>query len=198
MRYAIALAFASFSFAAVAAEPVTIPVADIWAYRIEGTRDVRDLEPDQFGEKTKELSSEEKFKLLHASLTQGILDGLRKQDAKAFVVQGTGRAALLAAKDAIDGKVPRPLTSSEEVSIAFFCSPVALTCQLEDVTRAGNTIDIPYRLTRRGDEWVSAYFALIPLGKLPAGKYEVNFVQKPKPDNFGSKHVGESFTFEIK
>jgi hypothetical protein len=201
MRYAISLGIALFAAVSLAAEPpITIPLKDIWASRIESTKDVKELEPEQFGEKTKKLPSEEKFKLLHDSITQHILNALKGDVKKSFAVVGTGRAALLAASAVLVDQKPasEQFSSADEISIVFTCSSAAMTCQLEDVTRNGNRIEVPFQLTRRGDEWNSAHFALIPLGKLPTGKYEVEFVQKPKPDNLGSKYVGKSFSLEVK
>jgi hypothetical protein len=56
------------SAAAVQAdEPVKIPLKDIWAYRMSGTKDVRELQPEAYEQS---LPTEEQTKRLRQAYTQ--------------------------------------------------------------------------------------------------------------------------------
>ena len=50
-----------------------VPLKDIWAYDMPGTKDVRQLEPDAFGKTVAELSSRDRVRRANESLLSNLL-----------------------------------------------------------------------------------------------------------------------------
>src|SRR5262249_5418403 len=88
-------------FAAMA-DAESIPLKDIWAFEIPGTKDIHELEPEAFGEEAKQLpvaEREERYKAslvtqIHKSLMYILGSNKLPEPRTAFAVLGTGREAL--------------------------------------------------------------------------------------------------------
>jgi hypothetical protein len=180
-------------------EVVTIPLDRIWAYDMPGTQDVRDLEPDKFGEHTKWLTSEEQAKLERESMTDQIrialpcLRGDRGEHAKpGFAVLGTGAEALQGAYGGlVKGEKPdESFPSVSNVTIVFYAHLCGEYVHIEHIERKGSTVEIQYNFVPHMSQIMSWHVALIPLGKLNCGTYEVKFVQLPKPKAPGVRQTG--------
>ena len=61
----------------------------------------------------------------------------------------------------------------------FFSYQCGDLVEIRQVVRHGKQIEIRYRLVRPVEKTNPAHLALIPVGKLPVGKYHVAMVQEP-------------------
>ena len=190
-----------------------IPLKSIWAANMPNSRNIRELEPRTEGDNRRFGPL---MHTIYRTMQGGRSgDGWGGPDAgPGFPVPGADIAALNAAYDIFVGKNDRPTTvSAGDVSIVFFARKSGLYCYLEKVARKGNMITLTYRFHahRTGD--VSNHFALIPLGSLEPGKYEVRHVQLPvahPPTEEGivytppiegerlNRTVSEPYSFEVK
>ena len=95
-----------------------------------------------------------------------------------FPVKGEGIEALNGAYDVLTDVGDRPTTvPAGKVSIVFFARQSGQYCHLEKVEREENVITLSYRFHVFRSASVAAHLALIPLGELKPGKYEVRTVQ---------------------
>lgn len=174
-----------------------IPLKNVWALNMPGTRDIRDLlEAD--GERSK-----------LDIIVQALKD--RRDIGSAFAVEGTGTEALnriyniVTQQKSISDSLP-----SGEVSVAFFTKYTRYYVRISEVTVGPkNNIQIVFELLPHREEQRTLYLALIPLGKLPAGKYDIAIAPKPIAKEFiedgfkGAKSeeveqtVSSSFTLKI-
>jgi hypothetical protein len=191
----------------------TIALDQIWAYEIPGTHDVRELEPQHFGKHVADLSGEQQLKLLHGSRTQQILDSLvylreeeKLQAQPGFAVTGSPAEALRQAHDVLANKrKPRhTFSDKEDIYAIFFSHQFGNYVRINKVVRKNTDIEIEYQFVPHRTKEVTNHFAIIPLGKLPVGKYHVAIVQAPQNGNrkLGSevenRIVCHPFSFSIK
>ena len=94
---------------------------------------------------------------------------------------GTGIDALRRAHAVFaEGKKPRDTFAPESaITIVFFSYQFGTYVHLQQVELRENIIDVEYRFVPHGEIYLTAHFALIPLGKLPIGKYQVRIIQAP-------------------
>jgi hypothetical protein len=180
------------SFAADAPEESTkeepaaesVPLDQIWAHGMPGTRDIQELE-----EKPEDENS------LMATIGRALQARHDRKVGKSFAVEGTGLGALKAAYAVITGQRPVAKSlASGEVSIAFFTHYSPYYVHLAKVTRNGESVRIEYELIPHLTKEITLHFALIPLGKLPSGNYKVDVVAKPTAEKLiagGFKEVSE-------
>ncbi|MEX2309520.1 MAG: hypothetical protein WD738_18105 [Pirellulales bacterium] len=165
-------------------QPRTIPLDKIWAYKMPGTRDLQGLDKD---DPTK--SGQRQVAAISESLI------LRAEDLKwenisrpGFAVPGTGLPALRAAHSIlVEGKKPLDaFPPNEEITIVFFSELApGNKVQIQEVTREGESVVIRYQLKPHvGRMQRSLNLALIPLGKLPGGKYTVGLEQTTRDQKF--------------
>jgi hypothetical protein len=154
-----------------------IPLKDIWAEGIPGTRNVRDLQyvPEPRSRAARQLSLVEQFK---SPLRRGL-----PPDAagKGFAVSGTGLAALQAASDVMTGKSKRPakLPADQDITVVIYSHLFGASFRLDSVDQGGKVITVKWHFETHSAPMSTAHFALIPLGKLAPGKYEVSMVELP-------------------
>lgn len=164
-------------------ETQTIPLDQIWAYKMAGTRDIQELDKAQA-----EVSTMGLVALISEAWV------LRADDLKGenlarpgFAVSGVGLSALRIAHSVfVDGKKPPDVFSpDEEISVVFFSEPVAGNrVQIREVNRQGDNVVIRYCLEPNVGGYRTLNFALIPLGKLRVGKYGVKMHQLPTEKKF--------------
>jgi hypothetical protein len=164
----------------------TITLDQIWAFEMPGTHDIRELEPDKFGESTRNLPSNERFKLLDESLTFQIRAALKRDNsAKAgmvrdgFAVIGTGREALDGAYNVFvkDQKPSSSFPLDSNVTLVFYSRLAGQYVHIDEVKKETNTIEIRYQFVPHLTTNSTWHLALIPVGKLPIGKYQVKITQ---------------------
>jgi hypothetical protein len=182
-------------FCAPAREPisqpptVSIPLDRIWGFDMPGTQDIRDLEPDKFGEHAKSLPTDQQISLLHESHLGQIQAGLSKHTALAepgFAVLGIAAEALQGAYDVlVQEKTPPHLHATNKISLVFFSHLCAQYVRLSSIQRHGNTIDIRYQFIPHRETTATVQLALLPIGFVPAGHYGVEIVQDANPGNAG-------------
>lgn len=192
---------------ASAAQAGEIPLKTIWAARMPGTMNIRELEPRTAGDNRE-------FGPLMYTIIRTMQGGRSGKSwvgdaGPGFPVPGEGIAALNAAYDILVDNDERPTTvPAGEVTIVFFARQSGQHCYIEKVEREGNVITLTYRFHVHRTANVSAYFALIPLGKLNPGTYEVQMEQLPIARPVGEpsgliegerlkRTVSEPFSFEV-
>jgi hypothetical protein len=192
---AIALAIlASHSATAAAEKAIEIPLKDVWAYQMPGTRDVRELEAERFGDAVKKLSSEDQLALSSESLISQILHQLgsppkNKPKARpAFAVAGTGRQSLQAACQVLahGAKPPKSFSPNDDITVVFFSCEHGAYVHLHDIRIVGSTVEISYQFVPHRTKELTRHFAIIPLGRMPSGMGTVNILRMPFDKKFAS------------
>jgi len=180
----IVLALLGVSMAEQPAEIVTIPLDQIWAYKMPGTRDIGKLEA-----KAPNYAYGPLFGKIRESLSKVLAQG--KIAESGFAVLGMGTDALRKAHDILvrNMKPQQTVAIGSEVSLVFFSYESIAYVHLHTVERQGRVINIRYRFVPHETMEVTEHLALIPLGKLPSGKYRVNVIQAP----MDRKYVGSRF-----
>jgi hypothetical protein len=149
-------------------EGAVIPLQDIWAYNMPGTRDIRKLDEVE----TDHGVSHPLIKSLIDAISKRYKQD--KQADSAFVVEGTGRTALenmVAAFE--DDEPPRYVPDHSENSLVFYSLLSSRYVHVEAVERKERKFVVTYQFVRHPTRVLTCNFALIPLGKLSAGTYEV-------------------------
>jgi hypothetical protein len=174
-----------------AKDTIEIPLDQIWAYNMPGTRDIRDLEPEQRPEHLQSLSIDKQRALLQKRLWIPIAVSLTEvspswpregQTARpGFAVAGTGRDALEETYDVlVKGEKPHEsFDPGSEITLVFFSYQMGSFVHLHNINRRGNDVELRYRIVSHTDRYLSAQLALIAMGELPLGKYSVTVVQLP-------------------
>lgn len=175
-----------------------IPLSEIWSYGMPGTRDMRELS-NQVGKQAGQPKS------ILAELAKLPPEG--KPAIDAFTVRGTGLEAFRNSIEVlVDKKRPeRAFTSDMEITIAFFSYGSNWYVHLQPAELKSGTITINYNMILHETEEATAYFALIPLGKLPSGKYQVEMIPTqlntagdPLNEDGIPLIVNEPFSFTVK
>ena len=156
-----------------------IPLETIWALNMPGTRNVRELEPENFGKAGSGVDS-------NLNIILQPLRGLRTGQAKpAFAVLGTGLDALEEARAVMKGLNARSsFPKGSDISIVFFTHPSALYVHVHEVVKSSGLVQVRYRLVPHETKELTQHFALIPLGKLPSGRVKVEVSQSPMEQKF--------------
>lgn len=155
-----------------------IALDQIWGYNLPGTRDLLKIE----GRSSAKQQIEEIRDALSTPPPQG------KEASAGFAVAGSGADALREAHAVlVGGKKPRQtLPQDSELSLVFFSYQFGPYVHLQKVLRRGNVIEVQYLFVPHKTEEVTEHFALIPLGKLAAGKVRVEITQLPMEKRFVS------------
>ena len=165
-----------------------IPLKEIWAYEMPGTKDIRDLEPklDVHDPGFKELFQRSKVHQMVSFLSRGT--PARGEKARpGFVVVGTDKKALANAHDLLldrnrEGK-KQPVPKDTELSLVFYHYTTGWHPRINSVEQSRDSVVVKYQFINPEEPSFGATrFALIPLGKLPTGRVEVKFEQVPPVD----------------
>ncbi len=169
-------------------QTTSIPLNSIFALNMPGTRDIRELEPESFGEHTRKLSSEDRFRLLGESRIDQIRTALQRdnptKDGNAktgFAVVGTGKEALDNAYKVLvkDAKRDTSFPFGSNITLVFFSKFAGQYVHLDRIQLRGNEIEVGYQAVPHITADSTWHLALIPVGELPIGKYEVEIGQVP-------------------
>ena len=185
----IGLIFTSRSMAEVNAKPdaILIPLKDIWAYDMPGTRDMHLLEVDKSGFKSLSQDVHDQSQPDKHSLVSQIANAVGSSDPKkaalpGFAVLGTGLDALREAHAIlVDGKkATRSVPAGSKVSLFFFTKVFDYYVHFDAINAQGGTITIRYFFVpHRGDG--TCHFALIPVSESPVGEVNVEIIRSPLP-----------------
>ena len=174
-------------------ETIEIPLTEIWAYRMPGTKDVLKLEPEVYGDVARKLSSEEVSRRLHKSLIQEIRQGLQDNplrhlrkptpthDYIGFAVAGTDKDALkevhrVLARDSVpQSSFPK----DGEISLCFYSRQAGSYVHLTSIQQSGNEIEIHFQFASHFTSEMSEHFTLIPVESLKPGRVSVKVIQDP-------------------
>lgn len=156
-------------------KPITIPLDQIWAFRMPGTKDIAALEPDNTP------------KVEHGHLVGEIRRALANVPPKGstaracFAVVGTGLEALRAAHAVlVDNVQPaEEFRKGDEICVVFLSYQFGKYVHLKNVERRGSLFEVQYEFVPHRTEQVTEHFALVPLGPLPSGEYRVTVSQQP-------------------
>lgn len=152
-------------------KPVTIPLKEIWANNM----------PD-----TKEIGSLAKQDPRLTGITSALGFPPKEEAKPAFAVQGKGLDALREAHVVIvDKKKSRDtFAAGSDVSVVFFAHETRSYVHMHKVERQGNNVNVSWRFVPHETEDMTRHVALIPLGKLPSGKYRVNIIRSAMPQKY--------------
>ena len=170
-------------------ETVTIPLGEIWALNMSGTKDIRAIaaEPSEL--------NHDKFSqtlLNEVSIALNYLPGSEGLSAKAgFVVSGTSADALRQLHSILTAQKERSniWPADSQLWIIFFAHASGRYVHIEPVTVHDRTVEVRYQFVPHKTQELTPQIAMIPLGKLEPGHYEFTYVAIP----LGRKYVDAGF-----
>jgi hypothetical protein len=180
----------------------SIPLSQVWAEGIQGTRDIKEFakkrpndpppkEPFLAGA-SHPLLSQIKFELTKR-YRRGLVAPVQKRavgekfesakpNAKsagpAFIVTGSGRTALenvLAAFKAEE--LPRSATQNDDVNVVFYGRLTQDSWHIDSIDVADKQVIIKCHMKTKPSGTLNMHLAMIPLGRLSPGEYEIKVVQ---------------------
>jgi hypothetical protein len=191
------------------AKTQTIPLDQIWAYKMPGTRDVRELEPKPKSAATiDELARQSDFWKIMKVLDRRPKEG--EKAGHAFVVVGTGKQALKNASAVFvekDKDRPTIVPAETDLSIVFYSHNCGRYVRLVNVEQSPQLISVKYQFVNHVQQEMTRHFALIPIGKLPEGNVHVKIKEVPPVDERGQRVaplrdplrlVSGSFSFAVR
>jgi hypothetical protein len=182
------------------------------------TRDIRELEPDVFGEQVKLLPAHEREHRFQHSMTTEMLARLDylsplkgRVAGPGFVVQGTAENALRQAHAVIANDIAgdKSVSAGEDVWVVLFSHEYSCYVHLDRIEGHDRTIDIRYRFAPHKSNELTSHFALIPIGRLSPGQYRVEMIAlaiedefvragfKPTDEQTIRRVVCQSFSFSV-
>jgi hypothetical protein len=195
-----------------------IPLDQIWAYDMPGTKDVRELEPDLVGAQTKSLPEKEQQRRANYSILEDLAKSLRFLPDKrpidqkpGFGVAGTGIEALRAARDVIvgDKQAPQAFPSGTDVSAVVFSYPSEYGITFDSVTKTtnrkfykglGRGLEVRYHLTPNPSADLVEHLAIIPFGNVLPRFTMIRFLPdraESSPDSRGLAKVDNNYASGI-
>lgn len=188
---------------ASAATAEEIPLKSIWSWGMPNTQRMTDIDPEVVKEVKKIPNPVEGTAMVAAaslgdkSPTFKFVRAMKALDGKpGFAVSGHATEALINTASTPLDAIPEKLPAGR-VSLVFAAPECADRVRLESVTRTGNKIEIQYALKSRGGSFADGnYFALIPLGELQPGKYDVEISSEDKGRR-AARHVSKPFSFTV-
>jgi hypothetical protein len=192
---------------AVGANPKTnsraIPLDQIWAWKMPGTKDVGKLDAVKTGGTTEHPILHDVFAGI-GSLPKG------KRAAPAFVVEGVGKTALDNARSVFKKETNRveKVPPNTELSLVFYSHGAGQHfCRLVSVEKSERLIKVKYRFFDHSLAVSRIHFAFIPIGKFAPGVVEVKIEQQDSTNLAGSvrppvremeRLVSGPFSFEVR
>ncbi len=161
-----------------------IPLDQIWGYNLPGTRDIAGIpfpeHPQGVGQTLAFLSREREYNIEQIRLALAMKPPGKTAAAGFVVPSKVDSRTLSGVLSTLRGK-PNPFQqlAESEFSLVFFSHPLSYYTRLLKVERDGNQITVHYQFEPHTTPEVTTHFALIPLGKLATGKYQVVYKQTP-------------------
>jgi len=172
------------------AQPATIPLDQIWALDMPGTKNVRKLQDIPLGLPNDELLRQSLVRQIEVALHRRNLPQAGEPPRPILVVKGSGLDALREAarifkemnelKTQKEAELLQPLDS--EISLVFYSYLCGHYVHLTEVERLKNVITVKYRFVTHTTANMSTHFAIIPLGKNMRGTVKVKVIQEPSVD----------------
>jgi len=155
-------------------QPKEIPLDQIWGYNLPGTRDLARIGSDRYGSMVYDIRRAIGF------------PPENKEAEPAFAVSGTELDALREVHAVlVDKNKPREtFPAGSKVFVVFFSHETNSYVHLRGAECNNNVVSIRYRFVPHETEETTRHLALIPLGKLPSGKYRVNIIRCPMPRKY--------------
>jgi len=184
-------------------QPKQIPLDQIWGYNLPGTRDItglplpEDIEQLRLG---RERNIEEVRRALTAkrpadhALSSFILP--RSPDLHVLRIAGGQLESDSRLGAQSRARISNSYSTSNELTLVFFSHPTSNPVRLKNVERQGSKFTVNYQFEPPSTPEVNVHFALIPLGQLSAGEYQVEFEQTPNVQD-SSKIVCQAFSFKV-
>lgn len=157
---------------------VEIPLTDIWAYRMPGTRDMNEFN---------EPGSKDPF-------VDKVLLQIRNSwhHRSGMAVQGEGRDALDNLYRVRTERLPHnTVKANSPISLAIFTRGTKGIVYLDNVRRLGNEFTIQYRFAPTHAQETGSTIALIPVGQLEAGMYKVSLERLPLEQEYRDRGFRE-------
>jgi hypothetical protein len=206
-----------------AEEAAEIPLSDIWAYEMPGTKDVRKLEPEVYGDEAKSLPPQLRDELHRNSIIQNILNSLYiqpnpelglkalRKPKQGFVVEGREKRALREASAVLGGdkQAKKSFLLDSDHTLVFYSLDSGVFVHVVSAEIHGNQIEIHFRFVPHLTDISSSHFALIPLPKLSIGRYRVAMIEDSVEQKYWSwgidklnpklqsKYICKDFEFKV-
>lgn len=177
-RVFILLALTLFGVVGHENDSVEIPLDQIWALEMPGTKDVRILAADD--------SAKVRRVLMRRAAEH-------KKAGPCFLVMGQGKEALSnAAKVIVEGKSPvKTLPADKDSSLVFYSFFAPGYVHIQSVHRTSSKVTVKYQVVLHATLTATVHFALIPLGKLPAGQITVEAIEVPSETPYAKRELTE-------
>ena len=159
----------------------TIPLDAIWALKMPGTRNIRELDPP------KNIKHKTVINRIHLALFIKTTD--EKPAGPCFLVTGEGKEALQkASKVIVDKEVPaKTHPTGKELTLFFYSNAAPGYVHIHSVERSESRITVNYQVVIHQMSNATVHFALIPLGHLPAGKFTVDIKEMEPPTPYSNQ-----------
>ncbi len=180
-----------------------IPLKSVWAFRMPGTSPMSDVVRG-------DGSIPQEAMLLNEIRRRLLFDPSLDKAEPMFAVVGTGMEALREAHRVIvSEEAPRDSFSpTDTLTLVFFSYDFGSFVGVHRVQVNGNDIDVHFDFTLHDSAMTTQHIALIPLGKLKPGQYQVSTkyvsrdISKAAPERGLSKFVktivATPFAFSVK
>ncbi len=178
-----------------------VPLDEIWAWKMPGTKNVGTLDAVKIGGTTEHPILRDIFKGF------GVLP---KGDraAPAFVVDGVGKIALENARAFFrkEHRRTEEVPANMNLSLIFFSHSAGQYCHLVAVERSERLVTVKYRFVGHASADNTIHFALVPIGKFAPGVVEVKIEQQNSIKESGAERppipgmerlVSDSFSFTV-
>ena len=172
----------SASDAAPARGATIVPLDQIWALNNPGTQDVHKIDPANF-----ELGDVKQSPTVDAIKMSLAHRRREEKSGEAFVVVGTPSDAVQqAAAVLVKGeKAAAAVSPGTEINLIFYSKMSGRYVHITSVEQLAQTITVKYRFVSHPTMEMTTQFAVIPLGVLDEGEYEVKITQLPAIDTTG-------------
>ncbi len=199
MRLAILFLLIVLPSSCFAGEKVNVPLNEIWAYKMQGTRDVHGLATGELSkqhapgwgyedyqqERQKHIDLIQKALAAKPSADDALPGFMLESPPSTYVLRTIGNQ--MARHVLHGGQQIEPDDSfpvDKEMTLIFFSHPLSYYIQLKEVVREGTKITVTYQPIPHFSAESTVHFALIPLGKLPVGEYRVFFKEARMDQEF--------------
>jgi hypothetical protein len=166
-------------------QPKTIPLDQIWGYNLPGTRDIAGIpfpeKPQGVGQTLAVLTREREYNIEQIRIALATKSPSKTAGAGFVLPFKVDSHTLSGVLSPLRGK-PNPFQREfpeGEFTLVFFSHPLSYYARLRKVEKEGNEITVHYQFEPHTTPEATVHFALIPLGKLSAGKYHVTYKQEP-------------------
>ena len=147
-----------------------VPLEQVWAYRMPATKDIAELDDDEsYGGLTEKI----RRRLSKLSRVRN------KVPRSCLVLAGTPEQAVEKAYELLssDDDVSPESITGDRFYLFFFTHNVGSYVHLHEISMAKKTIAVTFVFQPHSTRNITTHYALIPLGKLHPGQYEVQISQ---------------------